>query len=109
MLEPSGPNFAPHPKQFAFDVRLDVFKGSLCGSSASAKDHHVVGVPREAVAAAFELMVELIEQDICQYRAHGAALGSADLARRFFSVFRYGRSKKFVDERNHSSVFDPVG
>lgn len=48
-------------KQLAFDIRLDVFKGSLCGSLASTNYHHVGRVSREAVLAAFEF----VEQDVC--------------------------------------------
>ena len=56
--------FVEFQEQLAFDVWLDVFKGSLSGSFASAEDHHIVRVAREAVAAAFELVIEFVEQDV---------------------------------------------
>ena len=56
--------FIEFQKQLTFDVRLDIFKGSLRGSFASAEDHHIVRVAREAVAAVFELVIEFVEQDV---------------------------------------------
>jgi hypothetical protein len=65
----------------AFEVPCDAAHHPLCSAFALDDNDQVVGVAREAVAAPFQLAVELVQHDVGQQRRQGPALRRADVAR----------------------------
>ena len=82
--------FVYHKKQLFFDEGFDALERSVGRLLTPAEDHHVVRISDETVTACFELLIELIEQDVGENGADRSALRRSNFSILYLAVNGYG-------------------